>query len=373
MRYYVASATAMKSRRRLPVNHIDWLRVIQVHWICRKKAITRLDTICEFVQLSPKVCFWEDKEVPLRNKTLSYRRAEWFGSGNTPGLEKCIRQALSQLKTVEDRTIHRDGRTAKVARASDSTTGGLLLHIATETPGESASVVPKAGPNADALDLRTEAPPDDGEWLDGDAFLYATADNICMCTTALHEAAVAAFIIRLFEKAKVPTHYRNFFLLKVADVGAVTLLQREGVKEIEMRATLYQASANYIRRRTQILGVLGTISREIKGFLKKPDDVTPDSLRVMLTIKADYRRPGREIALGEREMEEFAQDLIKNVEEGDEYVIITKTGKRITPNEIVVRETALIESSGKTVDRDKAWRELLSFHDRLAGTGVFEQ
>lgn len=124
--------------------------------------------------------------VARRDKTLSYRRAEWFASGNAPGLEKCIRHALSQLKSAEDRTINRDGYTGKVARATDCPDGGLFLHIATETPGEAASVVPKAAPDADALDLRTEAPPDDGEWLDGDAFLYANADHVCLCTTGLH-------------------------------------------------------------------------------------------------------------------------------------------------------------------------------------------
>jgi hypothetical protein len=309
----------------------------------------------------------------MRDKTLSYRRAEWFGDGNAPGLEKCIRQALAQLKTVEERTINRDGRSAKVAKTEDSSAGGLFIHIATETPGEAASVVPRAAADADALDLRTEAPPDDGEWLDGDAFLYATADHVSLCTTGLHEAAVTTFLVHLFEKAKVPPHYRSFFLTKVADMGAVALLHQEGVDQVEIRASLYKASANYVRRQTQAAGILSAAAREIKGFLKKPVDVTPDSLRVILTIKADRRAPGHAIALGEKEMEDIADDLIKNVEDGDEYVIITKTGKKITPKEIFVRSTVSIEASGKTVDRDKAWRELLAFHNNLATTGIFEQ
>lgn len=309
----------------------------------------------------------------LREKTLSYRRAEWVGGGNTPGLERCIRQALAQLKTVEDRTINRNGRNAKVAKAEDGQTGGLLLHIATETPGEAASLVPKVDANAEALDLRTEAPPDDGEWLDGDAFLYATADNVSLCTTALHESSVATFLIHLFEKAKLPPHYRQFILLKAADIAAVTLMHREGVQEIELRASLYKASADYVRRQTQALGILGTVSREFKNLVGRTHDVTPDSLRVFLTIKADRRRPGHEIALGEKEMEEIAEDLIRNLEEGDEYVILTKAGNKITPKELFVRSTVAIEASGKTVDRDQAWRELYEFHTRLATTGVFEQ
>jgi hypothetical protein len=45
-----------------------------------------------------------------RQKTVGYRRAEWFGAGATaPPLEKCLRQALAQLKTVDERTIIRGG------------------------------------------------------------------------------------------------------------------------------------------------------------------------------------------------------------------------------------------------------------------------
>src|SRR5205085_8934699 len=99
-------------------------------------------------------------------------------------------------------------------------------------------------------------------WLDGDAFLYTTADNVCLCTTALHEGAVATFLMRLFEKAKVPPHYRNFFLTKVADVGSVARLHREGVREIEIRASLYKASVDYVRRRTEKSLIGGDLERK---------------------------------------------------------------------------------------------------------------
>jgi hypothetical protein len=311
--------------------------------------------------------------VEWRDKTLNYRRAEWFGEGNAPGLEKCIRQALTQLKTIPDRTIVRDGHAGIVARTKDATGGGLFLHIATETPGEAASVIPTAAPDADALDLRKQAPPDDGEWLDGDAFLFADADPLCMCTSGLQEGAVATFIVRLFEKAKVPPYYRNFFLMKVTDLSAVTLLQREGVKEVEVRASLYKATANYVRRKSQAAGIVGALAKELKNFWNKPDDVTPDSLRIMLSIKLDGRVGGHKAALGEKELADLAEDLIKNVESDDEYVIITKTGKKITPKEIFVRASVPIEASGKTVDRDQAWQQLQLFHHKLRDTGVFEQ
>src|SRR5439155_7178785 len=176
-----------------------------------------------------------------RQKSVSYGRAEWFGHGAIPDLEKCLRQALAQLKTVSDRTIVRDGRSAKIAKTDDNTAGGLFVHLATETPGEPASVVPKVAPTASALDLTTEQPPADGEWLDGDAFVYVNGDHVCLCTTALHEKSVSNFLRYLFEKAKLPRLYRDFELMKVADIGKVALMHKQGVRELEIRGSLYKA------------------------------------------------------------------------------------------------------------------------------------
>ena len=179
-----------------------------------------------------------------RDKTLSYRRAEWFGHGAAPDLEKCLRQGLAQLKTIEARTILRDGRSAKIADSPNASPSGLFLHLATETPGESASVVPKVASDATTLELKTEKPPTDGEWLDGDAFVFVEGDHVCLCTTGIHDQSIATFIRHLFEKAKLPQHYRDFDLMKAADIARLTMLHRQGVRELEIRGTLFQVTAD---------------------------------------------------------------------------------------------------------------------------------
>lgn len=308
-----------------------------------------------------------------RQKTLNYRRAEWFGEGTTaPPLEKCLRQALGSLKTIDERTIFRGGRNAKVAKQQDVSNGGLLLHLATETPGEAASVVPKMASTATELDLRTQNPPNDGEWLDGDAFVLAHDDHVCVCTTGLHENAIATFFHHFFEKAKLPPNFRNFLLMKVVDVGTLTILQQQGVQEIEIRGSLYKVTADYVRRRAHISGVLGIIGKEIKRQLGKPDDVTQDSLRVALNIKLD-RRQKKYLSLGEKDIELLAENLIKNVEDDDDYTIITGTGQKITPKEVFVRAHVLIDADGKTVGRDKAWSELIAFYRSLITSGILAQ
>jgi hypothetical protein len=310
-----------------------------------------------------------------REKTVSYRRAEWLAEAAGLTLEKCVRDANNALKTVRDRTIGRGGQDTCIAKAEDQKKGGggLFLHVTSDTPGESASVVPKAAPGAAAMDLKTERPPPDGEWLDGDAFLYINGDHVCLCSTGLREGALGYFLQELFKKAHLRQDSIRFALMKAADISKIKLLHSQGVSELEVRATLYKATAQYQARKAHVTGALGLIGKYVKNFLNKPHDVTPDGLRVTLTLKTDKRFGHKALAVGSKQIETMAADVVNNSEEEDEYVILTKTGQKISQREIFMRSKVLIDAKGKTVDRDKAWRELFHFFSVLKASGAVEQ
>ena len=94
-----------------------------------------------------------------REKTLSYRRAAWLEEGHGLTLEKCLKEAHRNLKSVEERTVVYQGQHTKSLNFKEASAGGAFLHIATDTPGEFASVVPKAKPGVTDLDLRVASPP----------------------------------------------------------------------------------------------------------------------------------------------------------------------------------------------------------------------
>ncbi len=310
--------------------------------------------------------------VDKREKTLSYRRAVWFDEASGLTLEKCLREAHKNLKNIGERTIvHGDQHTCS-AKQKDGPSGGMFLHLTADTPGEYASVVPKVAPSSAELDLKTAGPPPDGEWLDGDAFLFVRHDHVCMCATGIRDGAINYFLHKLFEKAKLRKDSARFELEKVADVSKLKMLHSQGVQEVEIRATMYQATADYERRKGSAFAGLGAAGRYIKAFLKKPNDYTPDGLQVTLSLKAD-KRFKKDFRLGEKRIEQIAADVVKNAEKKDEYSIITKTGQKISAREIFMRTTVQIDSDGKTVDRDKAWRELSSFYKFLSESGALEQ
>lgn len=310
--------------------------------------------------------------VDKREKTISYRRAEWTVQGFT--LEKCIRSANKALKTVDARSVFHGDQIIKVAKARDVTAGGLLLHLTTEKPGEAASVVPKASPSTIEVDLKKQKPPADGEWLDGDAFLYVKDNHICLCTTDVRDRAVRTFFYRYFEKAKIQKESTRFDFFKVADISKIKLLHKLGVKELEIRASLYKATADYEKRKNNVIGLAGWVGKQVRIFLGKQHDVTPDGLRVCLAIRTDRRSGKRALALGESRIETLATDVVKNDGGEDyDYVIVTNSGQRITQEEIFMRTKVEIETDGKTVRCDKTWKELTTFFESLEEVGALEQ
>lgn len=338
--------------------------------------------------LAPKSLIYSPLETGLgiimpekRTKTLSYRRAEWFaGVGLT--LQKCVNDAFSKLKNVNDRTVVIGDHYARCAKTRTNTKGGLLVHITVETPGEYASVVPKVTSATTEIDLKSEKPPTGGEWLDGDAFLYIVGDHVCLCTTGIRDGAVRQYLADLFVKAHLHKNTTQFDLMKVADIKKVKMLKKQGVKELEIRATLYKATADYTNRKNQVIGWTGAIGKTMKAFLGKPHDVTPDALRVAVSFKTDKRFGSKALAIGEAEIETLAADVVNTTKKSSnpakgiddyDYVIKTGTGQRITLDEIFMKSTVEIESDGKTVQCEKAFKELVKFFEDLEESGALEE
>ncbi len=311
--------------------------------------------------------------VETREKILTYRRAEWLDDrpkGTT--LESCLRSAHIALKTVEDRTVIRDsGQCIRSAKKHAPRDGGIFVHLIADTPGERASVIPKMKTGVEEVEVGTAGPPDDSEFMDGDAFLYVRDDHVCMCGTGIRDGAIRLFLYEFFTKAKLGKHSRKFDLLKTPKLDKLRMLNAQGVKEIELRASLYQATAQYERRKSNTSGVLRKIATHIRSVVGGEKEDFDDSLRVGVVIKTD-ERSRKHLKLGEKRIEDMATDVVKNFEMDDDFTITTNTGQKIRANEIFINEVALIDAFGKSVKCQKAWDALLDFYGSLKKTGALE-
>ncbi len=309
-----------------------------------------------------------------REKTLSYRRADWLAgvpAGTT--LESCLRTAHNTLKTVEDRTIIRDsGQCIRSVRKLAPHDGGIFIHLVTDTPGEKASVVPKFKKDTQELDVGVADAPEDAEFMDGDAFLYVNGDHVCLCGTGMRDGAIRQFLHEFFAKAKLDKKFLMFELMKAPKMDKLKMLKKEGIKEIWLGASLYQATTQYENRKLTTAGSLRSLANHIKKVIGAENDEIDDSMRVAIVIKTD-ERVRKHLKLGQARIEKLAQDVVKNYDKNDDFVIETDSGQRISADEIFISETVLIDSHGKSVKVQKAWESLSDFYKELKKSGALEQ
>jgi hypothetical protein len=307
-----------------------------------------------------------------RQKTVSYRRAQWVNEDPASiNLAMCIRDAAAKLTTFADRTVARGGgQLVSLAAIDTDASKGHYLHIVADTPGEAASIVPTNEPRSTSINVSTAPPPDNADFMDGDAFLYVRGDDVCLCATSLTDAAVRFFLVEFFRKAKIRKDADRFELIKAANLNKIALVHHQGVREIEIKGTIFKATADYNKRKGQPVTMLSAVSRELKAVLNVPNDVNEDALNVMITLHADKRRKG--IVLGEKRLEELSTSLLEHGEDDDDFVIVTKLGQKITQTELFMRAPASIARLGKSVERDDAWKEVKHFYDGLAASGALE-
>jgi hypothetical protein len=305
----------------------------------------------------------------FREKTIGYRRALWLAG--TRSLESYIREAWRILPDIRDRTyVRNDDQEVKILTVGENTPG-LLLHISADTPGEWASIVPDAG-DKQSIDVSTTNPPTSTEFMDGDAFAYIHDDHVCLCVSLVHDAIIYGALRYMFSSARLSSDAQKFELIKVADTDKLKMIHGEGIDYIDLRASVYQASMDYLRRSAQAQGLLGKTAKNIKALVGTPNDVTKDSLQINLIIKKD-KRVRKHLTLGEKELDFVATSLLENQEAGDYFSIHLDSGQIITQDEIYIRKKLPVLAKGKSVDRDKAWASLIAFYKQLKSQGVLGQ
>jgi hypothetical protein len=271
-----------------------------------------------------------------REKTVSYRRAVWVKGAHSINLEMCITEALNKCTSLSDRTVARgNGQLVRLAAAPEDGEGGRYLHLVVDTPGEAASVVP-TNSRAAELKVGTTPPPANMDFMDADAFAYVRGNHVCLCTTSMTDSTTRQFLADLFVRAKLRKDASEFDLLKVGDQSKLKIIQDEGVKEIDIKGTIYEATAHYNKRKGQAASLLGHLGKEVRAILGSANDVNDDALDVGLTLKIDHRRK-KGISLGEKRLKSIAESLVENLEKGDDFSIITNNDRKITPDELFMK------------------------------------
>jgi hypothetical protein len=338
-------------------------------------AVARAAVIGGFVPASlghnVRGAFVADK----RSKTLHYRRANWIAEHPPHSLEEYVRQAHQKLKTVSERTVERgEGHFIRSLRPKARQAGGYFLHLTADTPGESASTIPKLLKDKAEAEVGIAAPPADAEYMDNDSFLFIRNDHVCYCSSGMRDPSIHYFLFSLFEAAGLGEAATQFTLDKIANAKKVSFIQAHGVKGIILDASLASASLEYGDRKAQPATLLNSVGKVLSSLLdeKDADKGKQDNLQVKIAITADGRiKDGK--TLGFKKIQKLAKAVVENEEDGDSYTILTKDNQKITEGEIILRKTAEITCHGKSVKCERAWDALLEYFQDLSANHLLDK
>lgn len=323
------------------------------------------------------------KQPEFKTKKLYYRRAKWEGQSKRT-LQEILVDSHAKLDTVGKRTFP-IGSGAEIQGANVKVESGLYLQIASYVPGEATSIIDKDA-TAKNSSVTAQIAPSGKDYLNGDIFVYINGNHLILCPSGVRENLVEIYIYLILQAVDEKDIASTFELDKVAKVSKLKMIKDEGVKEIELRASLYEASLIHLNKgKPKVSGIQGAIAHELSAlFCKDPElkDIREkENLSVSVVLRVDgneAKRHSREIGFGDagkKRLRRTAEFIINEFEtDGDDgFVIVTGANNKITSDEIRVSDSFKVSTLGKSLSLNSAWAQLKEYFNRLNDEGVLKQ
>jgi hypothetical protein len=164
------------------------------------------------------------------------------------------------------------------------------------------------------------------------------------------------------------------------------MIRDEGVKEVELDTSLYEASLMHLdKSKAKVSGIYKVVADQIAAVFSKDKSLSQiqekENLNVKVSIKFDGREARKHLkeadfgVAGKKRLVKTAEQVISEFEKDGEdgFVIITGANNRISSEEIRVSDTFRVKALGKSLSKEAAWSRLKEYHDRLSEDGVFKQ
>lgn len=315
------------------------------------------------------------KEKPkTKNRTLFYRRVIWRDK-TTKKLEDILIKAHEILTTTKQRTFPYHDAEIQGMKIKHDQDNCFRCHVATYIPGQPTSLVPSPSTEKEN-NTRTQEPPSNEDFMEGDVFFLLAGDHIVICPSGVRESIAIAYISNVIQNAFPEGSIAFYSIEAIADINKVNLIRQEGVKKIILNSSLYEASYDYMERKTVKQTLLSTAAMEILALFSKDKDKNlmdidkKENLSVRLEISYDSRKKGGNI--GKKRIDRVANKIIHDDDTAGTS-IITGTGKRVTPDEVRISEKVQIKVRGNSISRADAWAKLDQYLYDLTSSGLLEK
>lgn len=317
-------------------------------------------------------------------KRLALHRARFLKGTSTP-LQTWLSQALAKCTDVKDTRVTMSEYGKFEIAERDETSTDIALHVVGFAPKESAGTVNiTAAGKQDAL--KAARPPRNRAFHTGAFMLLIRGNNVFCCGDSIRASGAASYLRQLFGRADLDPQSQAFELLPVADAKKMEMLQTEGVKQIDLDATLYAATLDASKEELPLAGVF---QRLLQGLQENLDAYVREDLKqtyadqlgelqVKLTIKPNKGKRGELIA--RNIVDTAGQDILRQDEagkshEGVGFTLVTGNDNKITAKNATIGEQHSFarKLNENVLDHTVVWEALRAFADKIERSGVAGQ
>ena len=335
-------------------------------------------------------------------KRLFYRRAAWSVDGIenarlTDTLESVLKICHVKCKTTHSRSFSGSlGSQMHCAKYRPKDGGGLFFQIASYVPDQAASAIDKSSATSDNSDVSTVSAPDGKNFLDGDIFLFVNGNDVILLQSGVRENVALSYLSQMLEKNSYKREALSLQLLGIAEEDKVKMIQTQGVKSIELNASMYEASLLHMQKQQElankekeirIFDIPGELAESFKRLFAKDDMLKEIDEYENINIKISITFDGKEARLkknkntdgfgelGKSRLEKVSEMIIQESAEDDVdgFTIITGDNNRIKANEIVVSDNFRIKTYGKSLDFNDAFAKLEEYYLQLKQRGTLSR
>ncbi len=319
------------------------------------------------------------------NKTIHYVRATYSnGAAPKKNFEQLVRQAMNKLGRMDETDITMSTLGVVSIRHRETKTGeSLRLAIGAGVPGEQMTTIGIKVAAAFDNDQAASAPAKRA-FKHGDAFVLIEDNDLLVVTDGPFRVnTIGVYLGELFSKAGLKSETAAFELKKVTNQDTKAILAAEGIKELRLGTTMYQA--------TDALDAIQTPSsvkarlKSFVGTLKNAfaEDVSEKELlqlaehwgelQVNTVISARGGSRADEVVL--EAMLNVGGDVLEEDEEGVDVTVITQKGTPVQMNQVTpTKSIRLLRRDGANdLINTEVYAELMTYRQELQKNGQWKQ
>lgn len=319
------------------------------------------------------------KKKDTKNKKMYYRRAI-LPKGEKRTLQSLLESAHGKLDTVGKRTFA-SGQDSEIRGADYKVEQGLYLQVASYVPDEATSTIEKNG-GVKSSKIEAASAPVGRDYLDGDIFAFVKGNHVILCPSGARETTFVKYVKAVLHKVGEDVLAAQIDIDKIAKADKVKMIKEEGVKEVLLDASLYEASRMHIDAKSvRASGIPAALAEQLKRIFSEDKTLKEikenENLNIKISIQFDGREAQKHVKevgfgdAGKMRLAKTAQQIIEDVDDG--FSIVTGAGNTITAEEIRVFETTQIAILGKSLARDSAYSALKWCYNQWQKAGVLNE